>query len=336
MGEVALVPAQPAVCLGQRTVLLRPTASDVEPKYLLYRIMAPQTQGWIRANALGSTVLHINVADVRRMPVGPLPSLNEQRRIVDILEDHLSRLDAAERELSSVTGRLDHIGEAALRSLVADDVDERPLADVLELPLSNGRSVPTRLNGFPVLRLTALKDEGVDLRERKGGDWTEVDAQRFLIRRGDYLIARGNGSLHRVGRGSLVRDEPDPVAYPDTAIRARPVPSVMTPEFLDVVWNSSRTRGQIEGMARTTAGIYKVNQKQLDSVQLPVPSLDVQDAVIRRMAEVDQQAQRAREAVAAARHRSSVLRSSLLAVAFEGRLTDRNSDRDMAEEYVSV
>ena len=54
-----------------------------------------------------------------------------------------------------------------------------PLVRLLTESLANGRSVPTREGGFPVLRLTALKAEGVDLAERKGGDWTESDAQRY-------------------------------------------------------------------------------------------------------------------------------------------------------------
>src|SRR5438477_10659089 len=95
------------------------------------------------------------------------------------------------------------------------------LGELLEEPMANGRSVPDG-SGFPVLRLTALKGGRVDLRERKRGAWGAQDASRFRVRNGDFLIARGNGSLALVGRGGLVEDEPDPVAYPDTAIRVRP------------------------------------------------------------------------------------------------------------------
>ena len=82
--------------------------------------------------------------------------------------------------------------------------------------LSNGRSVKSAERGFPVLRLTALRYGEIEQDECKIGAWTEEDAQQFLIREGDLLVSRGNGSLKLVGIGGLVRSLRSPVAYPDT------------------------------------------------------------------------------------------------------------------------
>lgn len=227
---------------------IRPSAR-VDSKFLRYHLEHQANSGVLARFATGSTIAHLPQQQLRRLPV-PLPPVEEQRRIIDTLEDHLSRLDGAHGYACSASRRLDHVREATLREMLACSDSERSLGDILAVPLTNGRSVPTREDGFPVLRLTALQETGVDLRERKGGDWTSVEARRFLVAKGDYLIARGNGSLRLVGRGSLVRQKPDAVAFPDTAIRARPENSIMSPEFLDVVWNSTRTRVQIESMAR--------------------------------------------------------------------------------------
>ena len=75
------------------------------------------------------------------------------------------------------------------------------LDELLSEELANGRSVPTDDAGFPVLRLTALKHGRVDLRERKGGAWSALDAAPFTVRLNDFLVSRGNGSLSLVGRG---------------------------------------------------------------------------------------------------------------------------------------
>lgn len=131
-----------------------------------------------------------------------------------------------------------------------------------------------------MLRLTALKSTGVDLAERKGGSWTRDDAFRYLVQRDDFLIARGSGSLRRVGMGSLVTTTPDEVAFPDTAVRARLHRDVIAPRYMSLAWNSPAVRSQLESMARTTAGIYKVNQRQLASVRLPVPSLAEQRRIV--------------------------------------------------------
>lgn len=165
------------------------------------------------------------------------------------------------------------------------------LQSVLAEPLSNGRSVRDRQGGFPVLRLTALRGGRVDPNEAKEGAWDRAEAERFLIKQGDLLVARGNGSLHLVGRGGLVQSSPPEVAYPDTLIRVRPDARLVCPEYLAHIWNSDCTRTQLERVARTTAGIYKVNQELLAQVQLMVPPLAEQWRIVeeleRRLSHVD-------------------------------------------------
>lgn len=157
---------------------------------------------------------------------------------------------------------------------------ERSLDDLLSEPLRNGRSVPTAADGFPVLRLTAIKKGSIDLGERKIGAWTASDAQPYLVTAGDFMVARGNGSLALVGRGGLVRVDPDRVAFPDTMIRARPDRSCVVPEYLALVWESDRIRRQVESSARTSAGIYKISQASLAAITLPVPSLPEQRRIV--------------------------------------------------------
>ena len=65
-----------------------------------------------------------------------------------------------------------------------------PLRELIGTPLANGRSVPSQVGGFPVLRLTALRNGTIDLRERKEGAWTRDDAERFLVQTGDFLVSR--------------------------------------------------------------------------------------------------------------------------------------------------
>jgi type I restriction enzyme, S subunit len=154
------------------------------------------------------------------------------------------------------------------------------LGDVLGEPLINGRSVPTADDGFPVLRLTALKDGRIDLSERKGGAWSRAEAERFLVQGGDFLVARGNGSRALVGRGGIVAESAEAVAFPDTLIRVRVRSDAVHLPYLRYVWDSFGVRDQIESAARTTAGIYKINQQDLNAVEIPVPPLAEQRRIV--------------------------------------------------------
>ena len=337
MGEVGMVPGDIPLCLGQRTVLMRLDRQQVDHRFLLYSLMSPHSQAWIKENSAGSTVLHLNVADVRRIPIRFLPSLDEQRRIVELFEDHLSRLDAADTYLHAAQRRNSVLHDQLLDSeLAVVESEELPFAELLSTGLANGKSVPTQEGGFPVLRLTALRDGRIDLAERKLGAWTGADASRFLVERGDFLIARGNGSLRLVGRGGLVTEEPDAVAFPDTMIRARPDLSRIRPEFMTQVWNAHGVRRQIEKLARTTAGIYKVNQKDLAAVRVPVPSLEDQDRITAAVRESRDALSQLSVEVGRAMTRSSALRRSLLGAAFSGRLTGDAAELSEAEEMIGA
>ncbi|WP_236705583.1 restriction endonuclease subunit S [Frankia sp. ACN1ag] len=206
------------------------------------------------------------------------------------------------------------------------------LGDILAEPPANGRSVPTAHVGVPVLRLNALRGRGVDISQRKIGAWSETEAAPFRIRKGDFLLSRGNGTLSLVGRGGLVADEPDFVAYPDTMIRLRLDVNKIDSRYFSLVWSSRLVRNQIESAARTTAGIYKVNQKILGNVEIPFPSLNRQIEIADELADVEGCTARLMEQMTLLDSRAGQLRKTLLAEAFAGRLVAQ----DPADESASV
>ncbi|MFE9169398.1 restriction endonuclease subunit S [Streptomyces kebangsaanensis] len=159
------------------------------------------------------------------------------------------------------------------------------LKDVLSEPLINGRSVKTMEGGFPVLRLTAIADGKIDLGESKEGAWSAEQAEPFLVWRGDFLLSRGNGSKRLVGRGGLVGNVGSPVAFPDTMIRVRLSSKLVSSSYFRLLWDSPVVRRQIEAKARTTAGIYKVNQAILEGVALPLPPLAEQRRIVEALEE---------------------------------------------------
>ncbi len=204
------------------------------------------------------------------------------------------------------------------------------LADMLSEPLSNGRSFPSSPNGFPVLRLTSLKNGRLDLSERKLAACTKSQVEQCLVRDGDFFVSRGNGSIKLVGRGGLARDCREPIAYPDLLIRIRLDEALCHPEFLAIIWDSPIIRKQVEKAAHTTAGIYKVSQRQLSEFNIPLPPLAEQRRIVaeveRRLSVVDE----LEAAVEANLKRAERLRQAILKRAFEGRLAPQDPNDEPA------
>lgn len=123
VGQVGRVSSDLPTCLGQRTVLIRPAHDVVEERYLHAYLLGRDAQKWMEDRSSGSTVAHLNVADVREIPVR-LPPLDEQRRIAALLgafdelietnrslSVHLADLQRADF-LASVSGTV-RLGEVA-------------------------------------------------------------------------------------------------------------------------------------------------------------------------------------------------------------------------------
>lgn len=99
VGNVGPVPPGVQPVLGQRTVLIRPFPDKLDPMYLNYLLSGRQLRAWMDGVSSGATVPHLNVADIKAMPLPPLPSLATQRKIAAILSAYDDLIENNERRI---------------------------------------------------------------------------------------------------------------------------------------------------------------------------------------------------------------------------------------------
>jgi len=85
-GNVAVIPENLKVCLGQRTVLIRPKRDVFESKFLALILLQPWMQQKLLDHSRGATVQHVNMKDIRALDVGAIPQLSVQRAIVSAID----------------------------------------------------------------------------------------------------------------------------------------------------------------------------------------------------------------------------------------------------------
>ncbi|MDY6332405.1 MAG: restriction endonuclease subunit S [Fibrobacter sp.] len=95
-GNIAVIKDGQEVCLGQRTVLVRPLRNILCSYYLAYYILSSISQKRLVECSGGSTVAHVNLSVFRSYEV-PLPPLAEQQRIVAKIEEAFAEIDAIEK-----------------------------------------------------------------------------------------------------------------------------------------------------------------------------------------------------------------------------------------------
>jgi len=173
--------------------------------------------------------------------------------------------------------------------------------------------------GTPILRISAVKGGRVefdDLRYVEGLD--EKRTARHVLRTGDILVTRYNGTRRLVGVAGLVRDVPGEVVYPDKLIRVSADSTVVLPEYLCAVINSPIARSHLEPRIRTTAGQSGIAGPDLRTVPVPLPPLSVQRDIIGALDRVNTQLSALTRSVATAERSIGALETSLLRSLLDG------------------
>lgn len=242
-----------------------------------------------------------------------LPSIADQRRIVDLLTNVTQCLEAVTTQKIAVERSLVAIREAKLQEVAAETV---ALGDIL-LGIESGRS-PAGENRLPrqgeraVLKVSAVDFGQFNPDEVKtvSGDTRLPENSRVKV--GDVLITRAN-TRERVGAACQVLDVPDNYFLCDKTLRIVPDSAKITPEFLVEVLQLQQARKQIELAATGTSSSMKnISQMSIRSLQIPLPALEDQTALCGLLNELRAVGSELDAEASALRHTHRLLLDSLL------------------------
>ena len=142
----------------------------------------------------------------------PLPPLDDQRRIVAILD----QADALRQHRKRVLDRLDVLAQSIFEQVIGDPTrnpfgwrDDLRLGEVAEIV--SGVTKGRKLNGastriVPYLAVANVQDRYLMLGNVKEIEATESEIGRFRLRRDDLLLTEG-GDPDKLGRGALWKEE---------------------------------------------------------------------------------------------------------------------------------
>ena len=291
---------------------------DVERDYLAYLLRRKETVDFAMGSVTGARMPRTDMKVLMSMRV-PLPPLDEQRRIVSILNR------AAE------IGRLQGCVEKTLREFVPA-LFIRMFGDPLANPkgwqkarlgevcdIQSGLQVTKRRAAHPLtapyLRVAnVLRDELV-LDEIKSIRLTERELERVRLQAGDLLIVEGHGNATEVGRVAVWDGSVANCVHQNHLIRARPDESVLLPSFASAYLNSTPGRQHLLRRGKTTSGLNTITTSDVRSCTLFVPPTQLQSEFAEIVNRTNHLAAQIALAAATATRLSSSLLAALLASA---------------------
>ena len=211
----------------------------------------------------------------------PLPPLDEQRRIADIL----NRAARIERLRARLNKSLRDFIPAIFIKMFGEPIDnpmrweQRRLGDVSEI--QGGLQVTRKRANHPLKRpylrvANVLRDQLV-LDEIKCIRLTENELGRVRLQRNDLLIVEGHGNPGEIGRAAIWDGSIKDCVHQNHLIRVRPNRDSLIPEFACAYLNSTSGRQHLLRSGKTTSGLNTISTSDVKACALIVPPLDLQN-----------------------------------------------------------
>lgn len=189
--------------------------------------------------------------------------------------------------------------------------------------------------GLAVLRIPNIIGGRLNLDDLKFSPPEYSEREEELIKIGDLLIVRTNGSRMLIGRGAVVHDEPAiKLSFASYLIRFRLVPDAWVLRWLSVIWDSSHVRRWIEAHAATSAGQYNISLGVLDTLLVPLPSLAEQETIVEAVEDQFSVIEHLEDDFDAKLKSAQVLRQAILRHAFTGKLVPQDPNDEPASELL--
>lgn len=340
IGKVAIVPNElGGANITQSSCRIRPDSNVTQSAFVSRFLRSPNARSQYDGKRLGTGVPRLNLQDVRQFSL-PLPPPAEQRRIVAKIDRLSARSKRAREELERAQKLISRFRHTVLSSAfdggflinISQTRGRTSVQSYLAEKIRNGLSVAGSdlPPGVAALKLSALRTDTVDLSEIRYLPIQTEQAAKFSLVPGDLLVSRGNGALRLVGKAALVSEGCDNTIFPDTAFRLRPNPVSADPRWLLWMWNAPQMRAQIEAVARTTAGIWKISQADISSFELPDMTIGEQHEIVRRIEHAFAAIDRLAAEATSAQKLLDPLDQAVLAKAFRGELVPQDPNDEPA------
>lgn len=289
LNAVAMVPSEldGEIC-STGFCVLRAT-SDVLSEYLFYFLRSYRFLSEIAGGLSGAMYPATSESKVRAVRL-PMPAIDEQRRIVDILK----RADGIRRLRKHAHDTTRQLIPALFVDMFGD-----PLANPNQLPIVPLKEVASIGSGvtkgrklkdvetveLPYLRVANVQDGHLDLSTMKTITIKKTEIEKYSVLPGDFLMTEG-GDPDKLGRGAIWTGDVALCLHQNHVFRVRCDQSRLTPEYLRSLVGSPYGKAYFLRVAKQTTGIASINKTQLGNFPVQLPPLAHQRAFLEKLAGV--------------------------------------------------
>jgi type I restriction enzyme S subunit len=311
LGRTCLVPENIGRAVTVVDVaIIRIARSDINPKFILWLLNSPGIRQQIEMLASGTTRRRITRKNLGTIHL-PVPPLPEQHKIVEILEDHLSRLDAALADVKQAKVKADQFRRSLLQAAFTGNLGSDGTRLMTELPddwkIAN------------LGKIVSIKTGKIDANKAvEGGQYPFFTCAREVSRineapyEGKVILVAGNGDLNvKYYEGKFN-------AYQRTYFLSSLDENLYHPKYLYYFLESYVPTLRSQSIGTT---IKYIKMENLTEAEVPLPPLPEQHKLVEILEDHLSRLDASIALADAMEKQSAGLRRSLLQAAFTGQLT---------------
>lgn len=237
----------------------------------------------------------------------PMPPVDEQAAIVRFLDWANGRLERAIRAKRKVIALLMEQKQSMTQRAVTRGVDAsatlrptgipwfgdvpshwevRPLkaVSVIQSGVTLGKDYGAQqTQSFPYLRVANVQAGFVELSDVKTIRVPVPEARRSMLAVGDVLMTEG-GDPDKLGRGCVWDGQVSPCLHQNHVFAVRPDQQRLEPAFLSAYMGTSYARAYFQSTAKQTTNLASTNKTKIGRLQVPLPPMDEQRAILTAVA----------------------------------------------------
>ncbi len=249
-----------------------------DKKFIMYSLNSVATKNQLINGTIGSTRPRVNLDQIRDIQI-LVPPLNEQRKIAAIL----SSVDAAIEQTDAIIAQTERMKTGLMQELFAKKFDIAKLGDCSFKPeYGYTTSAIFQPVGPKFIRITDLKDDGVDWASVPHCTCDEYVLKKYLLKPGDIIFARIGATT---GKNYLIKENINCI-FASYLIRIR-CKDMLLPDFLYQFLKTSAYWNQINAnkSGRLKEGI---NIPLLNGILIPLPSIQEQKKISLILSSIDE------------------------------------------------
>lgn len=225
----------------------------------------------------------------------PLPNLEKQKQIVELLDKVTSLIFLRKQQLSKldelVKARfVEMFGDVLLNSMQWPEKTLENMADIVSGITKGRKTAEADLQEVPYMAVSNVKDGYIDWTTVKTILATRQEIEQYRLMPDDILMTEG-GDPDKVGRGAIIKVPLKNSIHQNHIFRVRLNEQEILPDFLAEYLQHQKAKRYFLGCAKQTTGIASINMRQIKALPTLVPPLSLQNQFAAFVERVDKQKQ---------------------------------------------